>query len=100
MESCEDYEIRDSIDFDGTLGIAEECIKTYQQLIEIQPDDARAYYELGEAYTIWIYPFITMEENYGDETSDEVEAMKQDKHPQIQGVLKKRNKSVSHSRTN
>ena len=27
MESCEDYEIRDSIDFDGTLGIAEECIK-------------------------------------------------------------------------
>ena len=89
IESCEDDEIRDSIDFDGTLGIAEKYIKTYQQLIQIQPDDARAYYELGEAYTIWIYPFITMEENYGDETSDEIEAMKQDKHPQIQGVLKK-----------
>ena len=89
MESCEDYEIRDSIDFDGTLGIAEECIKTYQQLIQIQPDDARAYYELGEAYTIWIYPFITLAENYGIETSDEIEAMKQDKHPQIQAALKK-----------
>ena len=89
MESCEDYEIRDSIDFDGTLGIAEECIKTYQQLIEIQPDDARAYYELGEAYKRWIDPFITMEENYGNETSYEIEAMKQDKHPPIQGVLKK-----------
>ena len=89
MESCEDYEIRDSIDFDGTLGIAEECIKTYQQLIQIQPDDARAYYELGEAYTIWIYPFITLAENFGNETRDEIEAMKQGKPPQIQGVLKK-----------
>jgi len=89
MESCKDDEIRDSIDFDGTLGIAEKCIKTYQQLIEIQPDDARAYYELGEAYRIWIYPFITVAENYGNETNDEIKAMKQDKHPQIQGVLKK-----------
>ena len=89
MEDCEDYEIRDLIDFDGTLGIAEACIKTYQQLIEVHPDDARAYYELGEAYTRWIGPFITMEENYGDATSDEIEAMKQGKHPQIQGVLKK-----------
>ena len=65
------------IDFDGTLGIAEKCIETYQQLIEIQPDDARAYYELGEAYTIWIYPFITLAENFGNETRDEIEAMKQ-----------------------
>ena len=89
MEDCEDYEIRDSIDFDGTLGIAEKCIKTYQQLIKIQPDDARAYYELGEAYTIWIYPFITLAEDFGNETSTEIEAMKQDKHPEIQGVLKK-----------
>lgn len=89
MESCEDDEIKDSIDFDGTLGIAERCIETYQQLIQIQPDDARAYYELGEAYRIWIYPFITVDENYGNETSDEIQAMKQDKHPKIQGVLKK-----------
>ena len=87
MENCEDDEIRDLIDFDGTIGIAEARIENYQQLIEIQPDDARAYYELGEAYTIWIYPFITVAENYGDETSDEIEAMKQDKHPEIQGVL-------------
>ena len=89
MENCEDYEIRDQINFDGTLGIAEARIETYQQLIKIQPDDARAYYELGEAYTIWIYPFITLAENFGNETSDEIEAMNQGKHPQIQGVLKK-----------
>ena len=88
MENCDDYEIRDQINFDGTLGIAEARIETYQQLIKIQPDDARAYYELGNAHTRWIAPFITMEENYGDETSDEIEAMKQGKHPQIQGVLK------------
>lgn len=89
MEDCEDYDIRDQINFDGTLGIAEARIETYQQLIEIQPDDARAYYELGNAYTIWIYPFITLAENFGNETRDEIEAMKQGKHPQIQGVLKK-----------
>ena len=89
MESCEDYEIRDQINFDGTLGIAAARIETYQKLIEIQPDDARAYCELGNAYTIWIYPFITMAEDYGDETRDEIKAMKQGKHPQIQGVLKK-----------
>ena len=89
MENCDDYEIRDSVDFDGTLGIAEARIETYQQLIETQPDDARAYYELGEAYTRWINPFITVAENYGDETSGEIEAMKRDKHPEIQGVLKK-----------
>ncbi len=88
MENCEDYEIRDQINFDGTLGIAEARIETYQQLIEIQPDDASAYYELGEACTRWINPFITLEENYGDETRDEIEAMKQDKHPQIQAVLR------------
>ncbi len=89
MENCEDYEIRDQINFDGTLGIAEARIETYQQLIKIQPDDASAYYELGEAYTRWINPFITLEENYGVETRNEIEAMKQDEHPQIQGVLKK-----------
>ncbi len=89
MENCEDYDIKDQINFDGTLGIAGARIETYQQLIETQPDDARAYYELGEAYTRWINPFITMEENYGNGTSDEIQAMKQDKHPQIQGVLKK-----------
>ncbi len=89
MEDCEDYEIRDQINFDGTLGIAEARIETYQRLIEIQPDDARAYYELGEAYTRWIYPFIILAENFGNETRDEIEAMKQGKHPQIQGVLKK-----------
>ncbi len=89
MENCDDYEIRDQINFDGTLGIAEARIKTYQQLIKVQPDSAEAYYELGEAYTRWINPFITLEENYGDETRDEIEAMKQGKHPRIQEVLKK-----------
>ena len=100
MENFSDYEIGDQINFNGTLGIAEECIETYQQFIEVHPNDAGAYYELGKAYMRWIDPFITMEENYGDETSDEIEAMKQDKHPEIQGVLKKRDKSVSHSRKN
>ena len=88
MENCEDYEIRDQINFDGTLGIAEECIEIFQQLIQIQPDSAEAYYELGKAYTRWIAPFIMMAENYGNETRDEIEAMKLDKHPEIQSVLK------------
>ena len=88
MENFSDYEIGDQINFNGTLGIAEECIETYQQFIEVHPNDAGAYYELGKAYMRWIDPFITMEENYGDETSDEIEAMKQDKHPEIQGVLR------------
>ncbi len=88
MENCDDYEIRDQINFDGTLGIAEARIETYQQLIKTQPDDARAYYELGNAHTRWIDPFITMAENYGNETSDQIKAMKQDKHPEIQGVLR------------
>ena len=87
MENFSDYEIGDQINFNGTLGIAEECIEAYQQFIEVHPNDAEAYYELGQAHTRWIDPFITMEENYGDETSDEIEEMKQDKHPQIQGVL-------------
>ena len=89
MEDCSDYEIGDQINLVGTIGIAEEYIETYQQFIEARPNDAEAYYELGEAYKRWIDPFITMEENYGNETSYEIEAMKQDKHPQIQGVLKK-----------
>ena len=89
MENCSDYEIGDQINFVGTIGIAEEYIETYQQFIEAHPNDAEAYYELGKAYMRWIDLFITMEENYGDETSDEIQAMKQDKHPQIQGVLKK-----------
>ena len=88
MENWNDYEIRDQINFDGTLGIAEECIETFQQLIQIHPYSAEAYYELGKAHTRWIAPFIMMAENYGNETSDEIETMKQDKHPQIQGVLK------------
>ncbi len=87
MEDWDDYEIRDQINFDGTLGIAEECIEVFQQLIQIQPDSAEAYYELGKAHMRWIAPFITMAENYGDESRDEIEAMKQDKHPEIQGVL-------------
>ena len=87
MEDCSDYEIGDQINLVGTIGIAEEYIETYQQFIKAHPNDAEAYYELGKAYMRWIDPFITMEENYGDETSDEIEEMKQDKHPQIQGVL-------------
>ena len=67
MENCDDYEIRDLICFDGTLGIAEECIETYQQFIEAHPNDAEAYYELGKAYTRWIAPFIMMADEYGDE---------------------------------
>ena len=89
MEDCSDYEIGDQINLVGTIGIAEEYIETYQQFIQAHPNDAEAYYELGEAYKRWIDPFITIEENYGNETSYEIEAMKQDKHPQIQGVLKK-----------
>ena len=88
MEDWDDYEIRDQINFGGTLGIAEECLETFRQFTQIQPNRAEAYYELGKAYTRWIAPFIMMAENYGNETRDEIEAMKLDKHPEIQGVLK------------
>ena len=88
MENCSDYEIGDQINLVGTIGIAEEYIETYQHFIKAHPNDAEAYYELGRAHTRWIGPFITMAENYGNETSDEIEAMKQDKHPEIQGVLR------------
>ena len=58
----------------------EARIETYQKLTEIQPDDAKAYYELGEAYSGSIDSYITLSEDYGNETHDEIEAMKQGKH--------------------
>ena len=88
MENFDDDVIRDQVCFEGTVGIAEARIETYQQLADMQPDDAKAYYELGEAYKSWIYAFITECQEYVA-TGDEIEAMKEGKHPEIQDVLKK-----------
>lgn len=63
----------------GVTDIADACIEIYQKLIQAQPDDATAYYELGEAYGSWISSQITLWEgqNFCD---DHVEEMKQGKH--------------------
>ena len=76
-----------------TVDIVEAQIETYQKLTEIQPDDAKAHYELGEAYRDSINPLIAFTEDYGNETSDEIEAMKQSKHPKIRTVLEKARKA-------
>ena len=84
MEDKEINDWDDSFLFDQTgiitVDIVEARIETYQKLTEIQPDDAKAYYELGEAYSGSIDSYITLSEDYGNETHDEIEAMKQGKH--------------------
>ncbi len=84
----DDYILRDQAGID-TVDITERRIETYQKLTEIQPDDAKAFYELGKAYIDSIDPYITMLEEYSNETRDEIEAMKQDKHPTIRTILEK-----------
>ncbi len=85
----DDSAISDGMCFTGIVGIADARIETYQKLTEIQPDDARAYYELGNAYSSWIHPFITICEEFGNETRDEIEAMKQGRDPGIRDILDK-----------
>ena len=69
MEDFENNAIY-QIDDSAIAGIPDARIKTYQKLTEIQPSDARAYYELGNAYSSWIDPFLT---------PGEIEEMEQDK---------------------
>ena len=64
----------------GVHDIAEARIKIYQRLIDIQSDDAEAYYELGKAYTSWISAQIALWEGQGFDEGDEIEEMKQGKH--------------------
>ena len=85
----DDLQISDGMCFTGIVGIADARIETYQKLTEIQPNDARAYYELGNAYSSWIHPFITICEEFGNETRDEIEAMKQGRDPGIRDILDK-----------
>ena len=97
MEDCgngtiyeiDDVGIRDIMCLDGIVGIADARIETYQKLTEIQPNDAKAFYELGNAHRSWIYPFITICEEFGNETRDEIEEMKQGKDPEIRDILDK-----------
>ena len=78
MEDKEINDWDDSFLYDQTgiitVDIVEARIEIYQKLTEIQPDDAKAYYELGEAYRGSIDPYITLSEDYGNETQDEIEA--------------------------
>ena len=78
-----------------TVDIVEAQIETYQKLTEIQPDDAKAHYELGEAYRDSINPLIAFTEDYGNETSDEIEAMKQSKHPKSEPSSKRQEKHIA-----
>ena len=91
MEDKEINDWDDSFLYDQTgiitVDIVEARIETYQKLTEIQPDDAKAHYELGEAYSGSIDSYITLSEDY--ETQDEIEAMKQGKHPEVRAVLEK-----------
>ena len=86
INDWDDYILRDQAGID-TVDITERRIETYQKLTEIQRDDAKAFYELGKAYLDSINPYITMLEEYSIETRDEIEAMKQDKHPEIRTIL-------------
>ena len=88
IHDWDDYILRDQAGID-TVDIMEARIETYQKLTEIQPDDAMAFHELGKAYIDSINPYITMLEEYSIETRDEIEAMKQDKHPDIRTILEK-----------
>ncbi len=73
--------------FTGIVGIADARIETYKKLTEIQPNDAKAFYELGNAHRSWIYPFITICEEFGNETRDEIKEMKQGIDPEIRDIL-------------
>ena len=70
MEDFENNAIY-QIDDSAIAGIS-RCAhkKRIRKLTEIQPSDARAYYELGNAYSSWIDPFLT---------PGEIEEMEQDK---------------------
>ena len=91
MEDKEIHDWDDSILYDqagiGTVDIVDARIEICQKLTEVQPDDAKAFYELGEAYIGSIEPYISLSEDYGNETRDEIEAMRAGKSPQIQRVL-------------
>ena len=71
----------------GVDDIAEARIKIYQRLIDIQSDDAEAYYELGKAYTSWISAQIALWEGQGFDEGDEIEEMKQGKHDFIKKAI-------------
>ena len=83
MEDCgngtiyeiDDVGIRDIMCLDGIVGIADARIETYQKLTENQPNDARAFYELGKACTHRIAPYIVICEDYGGGTSDEIQVV-------------------------
>ena len=99
MEGKEINDWDDSFLYDQTgiitVDIVEARIEIYQKLTEIQPDDAKAHYELGEAYRGSINPLIALSEDYGNETRDEIEAMKQGKTPKSEPSSKRQKKHIA-----
>ena len=69
--------------------IVEARVEVCQKLTGIHPNDASAYYELGMAYLRSIGPLIELADEFGDETEDEIEAMKQAKHPEVTDTIEK-----------
>ena len=93
MEDAEIDKWDDSILVDQigvtSFDITQARIEVCQKLTEIQSNDAKAYYKLGHAYTRSIHPLIELSDEYGDETTDEIEAMREGKHPEIRTILEK-----------
>lgn len=93
MEDAEIDEWDDSVLADqiGVMSfeIVDARIEVCQNLTKIQPNDATAYYELGKSYIRSIGPLIETADEFGDETADEIEAMKQGRHPDVQDIIAK-----------
>ena len=88
INEWDDYILLDEIGM-MSFEIVEARIEVCQILTEIQPNDASAYYELGMAYIRSIGPLIELADEFGDETEDEIEAMKQAKHPEVTDTIEK-----------
>ena len=88
INEWDDYILMDQIGM-MSFEIVEARIEVCQILTEIQPNDATAYYELGMAYLRSIGPLIELADEFGDETEDEIEAMKQAKHPEVTDTIEK-----------
>ena len=93
MEAKEIHDWDDSILYDqagiDTVDIVDARIETYQQLTRVQPGDAKAFFRLGVAHIDSIDSVITLCQDYGNESTDEIDAMRQWKHPVVHEVLKK-----------
>ena len=88
IHDWDDSILRDQAGID-TVDIVDARIETYQQLTRVQPGDAKAFFRLGVAHIDSIDSVIALCQDYGNESTDEIEAMRQWKHPDVHEVLKK-----------